>query len=53
MPCGTNEGHVRIAPGEVERAVAVAVRKALEEWSGGTGAPAVIRMSLTAVLSPY
>ena len=47
------EGHVRVAPGEVERGVAVAVRKALEVWSGGSGTPDVIRVSLTAVLSPY
>ena len=47
------EGHVRVPPGEVERAVAVAVRKALEEWSVGPGTPVTIRVTLTAVLTAY
>ena len=48
------EGHVRVPPGEVERAVAVAVRKALDEWAGAqAGAPDVIRVSLTAVRTAY
>ena len=48
------EGHVRVGQGEVERAVAVAVRKALEAWGdGNAGAPDEVRVSLKVVMVPY